>query len=182
MKAAAEVFSRDGFHLAKVEDIATTAGVGKGTVYEYFNSKAQLFQKIFEESCMDLLEGIALIKGKQISPTQQLESLAKLLVDHMVQSKDLSRVAMDMANGANKDFLIWMRGVQFKKIHLIQEIVEEGIATGCFRNVNSLTAAMMFTGAISAIYVPLTFDNVDFDYDAFISDAMDMVLQGLLIE
>ena len=43
IEAAVIVFSRKGFHRAKVEEIAEVAGVGKGTVYEYFKSKKELF-------------------------------------------------------------------------------------------------------------------------------------------
>ena len=41
--AAHEVFSSKGFHQAKMEEIAKKAGVGKGTLYEYFKSKRELF-------------------------------------------------------------------------------------------------------------------------------------------
>ncbi|MHC4923207.1 MAG: TetR/AcrR family transcriptional regulator, partial [Planctomycetota bacterium] len=43
LEAAATVFSRDGYAEADVQDIADTAGVGKGTVYRYFPSKKELF-------------------------------------------------------------------------------------------------------------------------------------------
>ena len=37
--AAVEVFARRGFTAATIEEIARTAGLGKGTVYQYFHSK-----------------------------------------------------------------------------------------------------------------------------------------------
>ncbi|MDH7498134.1 MAG: helix-turn-helix domain-containing protein, partial [Syntrophomonadaceae bacterium] len=46
LEAAARVFSQRGYHQAKVEEIAAAAGVGKGTVYEYFDSKLELFQQM----------------------------------------------------------------------------------------------------------------------------------------
>ena len=45
--AGNEIFSRDGFFNAKVEEIAKAADVGKGTIYEYFSSKDELFLKVF---------------------------------------------------------------------------------------------------------------------------------------
>ena len=47
IEAAAAVFSRKGFANARVSDIAEEAGVGKGTVYEYFTSKEELFLAVF---------------------------------------------------------------------------------------------------------------------------------------
>ncbi len=47
IEAAAAVFSRKGFANARVSDIAEEAGVGKGTLYEYFTSKEELFLAVF---------------------------------------------------------------------------------------------------------------------------------------
>jgi AcrR family transcriptional regulator len=48
IKAAIRVFSEHGFDRAKMEYIAKEAGIGKGTIYEYFESKESLFSKILE--------------------------------------------------------------------------------------------------------------------------------------
>ena len=44
-RAASQVFFSKGFEKTKIEDIAKQAGIGKGTVYEYFESKLQLFEE-----------------------------------------------------------------------------------------------------------------------------------------
>ena len=46
--AAIKVFGRTGLEKGKIADIAREAGIGKGTVYEYFRSKDELFQAIEE--------------------------------------------------------------------------------------------------------------------------------------
>src|SRR5215471_17249445 len=43
LEAARKVFAGKGFHEAKVEDIAEAAGVAKGTVYLYYQSKRDLY-------------------------------------------------------------------------------------------------------------------------------------------
>ena len=42
LDAAAAVFAEKGFHRATTKDIAKTAGVSEGTIYNYFDSKADL--------------------------------------------------------------------------------------------------------------------------------------------
>ncbi|GFN21772.1 TetR/AcrR family transcriptional regulator [Thermanaeromonas sp. C210] len=44
--AAARVFAARGYQQAKMEEIALEAGVGKGTLYEYFPSKKELFRQM----------------------------------------------------------------------------------------------------------------------------------------
>ena len=50
IEAAIKVFSTKGYHNTRMEEIAATAGIGKGTIYEYFSSKLQLFQAMMENS------------------------------------------------------------------------------------------------------------------------------------
>ncbi|GAG16406.1 unnamed protein product, partial [marine sediment metagenome] len=44
LEAALEVFSRKGYHVTNVSDVAAQAGVSQGTIYWYFDSKDELFQ------------------------------------------------------------------------------------------------------------------------------------------
>ncbi|MGF1601831.1 MAG: TetR/AcrR family transcriptional regulator [Thermosynechococcaceae cyanobacterium] len=47
LDAAIVVFTRQGYHAAKMADIAIEAGMGKGTLYEYFPTKEALPKAIF---------------------------------------------------------------------------------------------------------------------------------------
>jgi AcrR family transcriptional regulator len=46
LDAALEVFSLKGFHPATMDEIAEKAGVGKGTLYRYFETKEKLFAEL----------------------------------------------------------------------------------------------------------------------------------------
>ena len=48
LKKAFDLFCEKGYMETKIIDIADAAGIGKGTVYEYFGSKEDLFLEIFE--------------------------------------------------------------------------------------------------------------------------------------
>lgn len=180
MRAATEVFNRDGFHQAKVEDIAMTAGVGKGTVYEYFSSKAHLYQEIVKESFLELLNGFEHINKEDISPTCKLEKLAKLQMEHILQNKEQARQVMNRPHQMDEDFMVWMRDAHIRKFRVIQSVIDEGMEKGIFRPVNGKNAALMFTGVITALFGPVAFGNLDFDYDGYIRDAMNLALQGLM--
>ena len=47
LTAAGKVFSEKGYAAATVEEIAESAGVAKGSVYNYFSSKQELFTALF---------------------------------------------------------------------------------------------------------------------------------------
>ena len=46
LEAALEIFSHKGFHPATTDEIAERAGVGKGTLYRYFETKDKLFAEL----------------------------------------------------------------------------------------------------------------------------------------
>lgn len=48
LEAAAAVVAERGFRTTRVADVAERAGIGKGTVYEYFRSKEDLFLRLFD--------------------------------------------------------------------------------------------------------------------------------------
>ena len=47
------VFARKGYHATRMNDIAEGAGIGKGTIYEYFKNKEYIFASIFDQLMMD---------------------------------------------------------------------------------------------------------------------------------
>jgi AcrR family transcriptional regulator len=58
MDGARKVFLVQGFDGASMGEIARAAGVSKGTLYVYFDSKEKLFEAITHEACMAQAEGI----------------------------------------------------------------------------------------------------------------------------
>jgi len=64
LDGARDVFMRDGFEGASVDDIAKAAGVSKATLYSYFTNKQFLFMEIAQRECQrqadTAIEGIDL--------------------------------------------------------------------------------------------------------------------------
>jgi TetR/AcrR family transcriptional regulator, mexJK operon transcriptional repressor len=83
LDAAKAVFMREGFGAARVEEIASLAGVSKTTVYRQFGTKEELFRAIVWQGMADLRGKIAqtLDPGRDFS--SNLASLIDSLVEHM---------------------------------------------------------------------------------------------------
>ena len=56
LDAALQVFGAQGFAGARLEDIARTAGVSKGTLYLYFDSKEEMFRAMVRARIVSVLE------------------------------------------------------------------------------------------------------------------------------
>ena len=59
IEAAAGVFARKGFEAALIGDVAVAAGVSKGSLYDYFDSKERLFFAVFERGQRQVLAASA---------------------------------------------------------------------------------------------------------------------------
>lgn len=53
VEGAQEIFLRDGFEGASVDDIARAAGVSKATLYSYFPDKRLLFMEVATRQCSE---------------------------------------------------------------------------------------------------------------------------------
>jgi AcrR family transcriptional regulator len=58
LDAAERVFSDRGFQFARMEEIAGEAGVGAGTIYNYFKNKEELYITVIDEHFRELCENI----------------------------------------------------------------------------------------------------------------------------
>ena len=59
ISAASELFTARGFAATSIDDIASRAGVAKGAVYHHFESKEQIFQRVFEQMTATLAAEVA---------------------------------------------------------------------------------------------------------------------------
>jgi AcrR family transcriptional regulator len=51
LDAAVRAFAQDGFYETRIDRVAASAGVAKGTIYHYFPSKAAVFYAALRDAC-----------------------------------------------------------------------------------------------------------------------------------
>lgn len=127
------MFAKHGFHNAKVEDIASGAGVGKGTVYEYFSSKRQLFEKLFVAAIEESLENIRREIVNCQGGLNKLQRVAQLNCQHVFRSRDLTRVTLDGHGQLDKELRKWLFHMEKERAAILRQIIDEGIANKEFR-------------------------------------------------
>ena len=82
LDAAVRVFARQGFHTARVSDIADEAGVAYGLVYHYFGSKDEVLDTLFLDRWNILLDAIREVDGRDAPPRDKLLAITSFIVDY----------------------------------------------------------------------------------------------------
>src|SRR6266705_1661424 len=88
LEAARKFFAEKGFHEATVDDIAEAAGVAKGTVYLYYESKRDIY---FAALKFGIEQMYAMLDERLISvstPQEKLRTLIAVKLQYFEENRD----------------------------------------------------------------------------------------------
>jgi AcrR family transcriptional regulator len=92
MDGAWAVFLAAGFDGASMNDVARVAGVSKGTLYVYFDSKEKLFEALIREERRRQAERLAVLAPQNGEPRAVLRDFGCRLIEMMVRPEHLAHV------------------------------------------------------------------------------------------
>lgn len=85
LRGATEVFARDGYEGASMSRIALEAGVSKGTLYNYFTGKAELFAAYVEQCCSKTLANVFAVSPEDgAAPAEMLRIIGTRMIEMML--------------------------------------------------------------------------------------------------
>lgn len=93
-EAAMAVFSEHGFETASVRQVALKAGIGKGTIYEYFHSKEELTAvaiQVWMERMIGELEGM--VENIE-DPEEKLKTYVNAMLDAFLKDECITRLIL----------------------------------------------------------------------------------------
>jgi AcrR family transcriptional regulator len=136
--AAVHVFGEEGFARAKLEDVARRAGVSKGTLYLYFDSKDTLFREMVKARITPVFaEAQQTMRGFQGSARELLEWMIRCMWDTIRRPEMIHIARIVHAELANFPELarFYFDEVILRNRALLRTTLERGIATGEFHRV-----------------------------------------------
>lgn len=187
--AAFEVFSEKGFAAARLDLIAARAGVSKGALYLYFETKEELFKAVVRDAVAPNLDGVRALLAAHPGPVSELLRLMFARVALVVTTTPLGGVAK-MVIGESRNFpelaRIWHEDVVSRAVDLIAELIARGQAQGEFRPGDPRLAALSLMGPLllgvlwRETFVPV--GARPFDLPELARQHLETVLGGLLNE
>ncbi|SDM15737.1 TetR/AcrR family transcriptional regulator [Halarsenatibacter silvermanii] len=86
LKAAVDIFAREGFYNTNTALITEKAGVAVGTIYNYFDSKDAILEEIFAKELEDRLQSLEKLSAR--SDLAAMEKLEEFLFHHFARIKN----------------------------------------------------------------------------------------------
>lgn len=104
IREAAEEFARLGFDQANINVIAEQAGIGKGTIYLYFENKRELFLSMLRSIAQEQLAIVRSTLAAEGTIHQRLERLFLAFAHLAEEESDSFNVYMSTLYGVNRAF------------------------------------------------------------------------------
>jgi AcrR family transcriptional regulator len=188
MAAALELFVEKGFAGTRLDDIAACAGVSKGTLYLYFDSKEALFKAVIQEGIVPILEqGAGIIDGFK----GRAGDLLRLLINEWWQRignthlGGVPKLMISEARNFPELAAYYHDAVIMRGRDLMRRTLQRGITSGEFRAVDVETA-------IDVIFAPVLMMVIwryslgaccgtTHDPEVYLKTHLDLALRGLTL-
>lgn len=184
LQAAMRVFARDGYHRAKMEAVAEEAGIGKGTVYEYFKSKTDLFLVLHDHMVAELKDFYTKeLQGVQ-EPAAMLERFIAVAFQTFRQWEPFFLVFFDYwAEGGRGEQQALLQ-TRLREAYTVARtdvaaIIAAGVKDGSFRCDNPQLVAASILATLDGLVLQWLCDRNAFDLDAMSVTLSETVLRSL---
>lgn len=150
LRAAAELFARQGYEKTTVSQIVQRVGIAQGTFYLYFDSKEHVRMGVHEELINEVVENSLSIKAMEVDPFKKIELLLLAGVDTMKHHQDLMRV-IHREVSCEAIYDEESRDMNRKLVGPLCDILQEGMASGVFAKADPKITAYLLIGMVERI-------------------------------
>lgn len=181
LRAAIDVFARNGYFNAKVSEVAKAAGVADGTIYLYFDGKEDLLQTVFREHTRNYLQSLEL----ELAHVRRPEERLKIAIRHHLETLGRDRALAIVAQVELRHSLKFMSLLSQQEVadylNMLRKIVEHGQSDGSFRRTlhPQLVAKALF-GILDEMVTSWILSEKEYELAAHSDQIADLILTGLL--
>lgn len=188
LEAALDLFTEKGFAATKLNEVAKRAGVSKGTVYLYFESKEALFQALVKEVVVPHIEQSEHTVDEYEGATADLMfGLMQFWLDNVIHTKVCGIPKLIIAEAKNFPDIarFYVDNVVARGTALVERILQRGVDRGEFavKDVSHSARAVMAPMIFAAIWEQslAPFDDRPYDVNKYLQAHLNIILHGLLV-
>ena len=186
---ALELFAEHGFGQTSMSQVAAAAGISKGAIYLYFESKADLTTAAAAAWIAQMEGGWVLVPGDCRHPAKRLRTLFRTTTRAFLKNPRMVRLFLGIMESASRDpdkfaHLNLVRRISDPVRKAVCTILEDGFAAGWLRPEAARDAgkiAINLVAFVDGLGLQALGDPGFFDLDQQIDFHIEGLLQSLLL-
>jgi AcrR family transcriptional regulator len=188
LEAAFAQFSRNGYAMTTLEQIAERAGVTKGTIYVYFDSKEHLFISMVRELMKVTLDTLQeMLESHQGSTAELLRAQFSFIYQHIVEDRRRREMARLLIAEASRFPALtdrYQEEIQRPCMDLLTKTIQRGVDRGEIRKSAAAECPLVMIAPIALVdtWMMMFEDRHPLDLKAYFDAHLDLVLHGLLVK
>ncbi len=188
LEAAFVEFSRNGYAMTTLDQIAEGAGVTKGTIYVYFENKEHLFISMVREVTKATLDTVhEMLETHEGTTADLLRAQFSFIYQHIVEDRRRREVLrMLIAEAPRFPELAdrYHQEILRPCLDMLRQAIQRGMDRGEFRHsaIIDLPQIVIAPIALVDLWMMMFDDRQPLDMKAYFNAHLDLVLNGLLMK
>ena len=148
IETASELFSQKNYHEVMMDDVAKLTSIAKGTVYNYFESKEELYYSILKLRLENLTNSLTNKIRSETNPIDALRSFVTHYYMFMMKYRSFFLIYRKESLSSDIGICEELRLLENKLRQLLTGIVKTGRTKGLFRTIDEDFAVNVILGSI----------------------------------
>ena len=151
MASAEIMFASKRFHEVLMEDIALSAGVGKGTIYRYFKNKEELYAALLKEASNELMNLIENAIKIEVSCKNKLVAILQTSINLFDAKPHLFDLILHAEAFQNNPGEFPWQQTRWNLIQLVESLFQQVEDQKEFSIKSPMESSLMLLGGLRAI-------------------------------
>ncbi len=181
--AAEKVFAARGFFSTTMSDIAREAEFGTGTLYKYFKSKEELYFTLIDEKVEAINGPVKAELSRKTPAVERIKNVLGFQFEFFERNRDFFRIYTSERSRFEwtvKDEL--GKGIHEKMIayiHLLAEVMGQGIEEGEFRRLDPMDLAHALVGIVNSFVFEWMISRESYSLISKLDTVLEVFLGGV---
>jgi AcrR family transcriptional regulator len=190
LETAFRVFGERGYRAVRLEEVAEAAGMTKGAIYYYFDSKEDLLRRALQHRHQEMFAEIAeALRAERGPASAKIRFALRKVWQRWLEpgwGQAFRLILGEVSVEFPALFRMWAEEGPIQGWQLVRDLIEEGIAAREFRqDVDAEVAGRLVLSGLmlqAALHVHLGLDELaPCDHDRVFDSAVDLFMHGLAV-
>ncbi|MCP4196814.1 MAG: TetR/AcrR family transcriptional regulator [Proteobacteria bacterium] len=185
LEHAAALFGKKGYHATSISNIVKSAGIARGTFYQYFKNKRAIFEELLDYLVVQIQNRLIPVEMPPSGPSPREQILNNIIsiLELFSKNRALLSILLEGAVGLDKGFAKKLAEFYEQIAYAIDGSLRRGQKMGLVRECNTRIAALAVVGALKEVlHDMLRSPEEKVDIDALASEILDVFLRGVIVD